>query len=539
MILILFHFFLFLFIIFFNGYFFSKKILKKSENQNFYEISLIGLMMTMLLSQILNFLYPLNNNLIILNLFLISIYLLFNKKIFLQFLKFDKSIFFICLLIVISNIYGSGFSDDIDHYHYGHISNSDGKKFIWGNSYLNLLYGTSPVWLTFQSYLNFDFSRLQDIHISNGLILFLILGLFLSELKSKTNLVYYKPFLFSILMFVLLKYTRLKEFGIDRPATLLFCFIIYHYFKYFLNNNNNQLVSNFIIISLISSSIILIKITYLPILILPFLFLIKFKAKLFHFDKRYFLFLIPITIFLFKNILGTGCLIFPLDKTCIELIPWSNHEGARELSFLAESFNKSWTSYSGNISEVNYIKDFNWFSVWFERGKIEILEFILTIIIILFFSLIVFNVQLKDFAIHKKKLNLITFFIISFISISIFIFLFKNPVLRMNHPMLISLMILFLIIFCNFNIKKISKRFLYIIIIFGFVFNFTKNINRISKKEFINNPISEISQKISIPQKKFLDDFEYYQGWYGNIPIGNRDLSSKKHKKIFFFDVLF
>ncbi len=538
MILILSHFFLFLFIIFFHGYFFSKKILKKNENQNFYEICIIGLLITLLISQTLNFLFPLNNILIILNLFLICVYLLFDKKIFLQFLRFDKFIFSICLLIVISNIYGSGFSDDIDHYHYGYISNSDSKRFIWGNSYLNLLYGTSPIWLTFQSYLNFDFSRLQDIHISNGLILFFTLGLFLSELKSKTNLVYYKPFLFSILMFILLKYTRLKEFGIDRPATLLFCFIIYYYFKYFLNNNN-QLIPNFIIISLASISIILIKITYLPILFLPFLFLIKFKTKLFNFDKRYFLFIIPVTIFLLKNILGTGCLIFPLEKTCIELIPWSNHAGARELSFLAESFNKSWTSYTGNLSEVNYVKGFNWFSVWFERGKTEILEITLTIIIILFFSLIVFNVQFQNFELHKKKLKLILFFIISFIFISILIFLFKNPVLRMNHPMLISLMILFLIIFCNFNIKKISKRFLYTIIIFGFVFNFSKNINRISKKEFINNPISEISQKITIPEKKFLNNFEYYQGWYGNIPIGNRDLSSKKHKKIFFFDVLF
>ena len=538
MILILSHFFLFLFIIFFHGYFFSKKILKKNENQNFYEICVIGLVITLLFSQIINFLFPLNNILIILNLFLICVYLLLNKKNFLQFLKFDKFIFSICLLIVISNIYGSGFSDDIDHYHYGYISNSDSNRFIWGNSYLNLLYGTSPTWLTFQSYLNFNFSRLQDIHISNGLILFFTLGLFLSELKSKTNLVYYKPFLFSILMFILLKYTRLKEFGIDRPATLLFCFIIYYYFKYFLNNNN-QLVPNFIVISLASISIILIKITYLPILFLPFLFLIKFKTELFNFDKRYFLFIIPTTIFLFKNILGTGCLIFPLEKTCIEFIPWSNHAGARELSFLSESFNKSWTSYSGNLSEANYIKGFNWFSVWFERGKIEILEITLTIIIILFFSLIVFNIQFKNFELHKKKLKLILFFIISFIFISILIFLFKNPVLRMNHPMLISLMILFLIIFCNFNIKKISKRFFYTIIIFGFIFNFSKNINRISKKEFINNPISEISQKISIPEKKFLGDFEYYQGWYGNIPIGNRDLSFKKHKKIFFFDVLF
>ena len=42
--------------------------------------------------------------------------------------------------------------------------NSDGEKFIWGNSFLHPLYGTEPTWLVGHSYFNFDKSRLQDIY---------------------------------------------------------------------------------------------------------------------------------------------------------------------------------------------------------------------------------------------------------------------------------------------------------------------------------------------------------------------------------------
>ena len=62
--------------------------------------------------------------------------------------------------------------------------NADNESFIWGYSYLNLLYGTSPTWLINQSYLNFNHTRLQDIHVTNGIIFFLLLGLLFSELKS-------------------------------------------------------------------------------------------------------------------------------------------------------------------------------------------------------------------------------------------------------------------------------------------------------------------------------------------------------------------
>ena len=538
MILISFNFFLFLALIFLHGYIFQKKIIKINNKKNFYEICLIGLIITLISSQAINFFFPLNNYILYLNIIILLIYIFLTKENFIKNIKFDLYVFLICLVIIFLNIYGSGFSDDLDHYHYGFILNANNGNFIWGNSFLNLLYGTSPVWLTLQSYLNFDFSRLQDIHVTNGLIFFLILGLFISEIRSKKNLFFYKPYLFLVLIFLLLKYTRLKEFGIDKPATILFCFMIYYYLKYFLNFDKDNLLPNFIILFLISISIVLIKITYLPVLFLPFIILAKYRSELIKKDTRYFFLLIPFLILIFKNILGTGCIIYPIESSCISYISWANNSGAGELSILAETFNKSWSNYKGDLSEINYIKNFNWLSTWFDRSKIEILEFTLTILLVIFITLISFKLNFKNYIINNKKLKLFFYFLMFLIITSICFFFVKNPVLRMNHPTLISIMTLSLILFCESNLKKNNINVIYVFFVLAVSFNLIKNIDRIVDKNFVNNPYFEINTKISKPIKKNIDNFTYYIGWYGETPIGNRDLDNKKHKKMFIFNII-
>ena len=60
--------------------FFSKKIFNNFEDQNFYEILLIGLVTTTLLSQFINFFLPLNDYLTVLNILIVILYLVLNKK---------------------------------------------------------------------------------------------------------------------------------------------------------------------------------------------------------------------------------------------------------------------------------------------------------------------------------------------------------------------------------------------------------------------------------------------------------------------------
>ena len=538
--IIFFHSFLFIFIIYVHGFIFLNKILRINRKNNFYEISLIGLVISIFFAQFLNFFIPLNDNLLIFNIVLLLIYSIFFYKILIKDISFNLIITIPLLLVAFVNIYGSGFSDDINHYHYSYIANADVGNFIWGNSFLHPLYGTNPTWLTAHSYLNFDQFKLQDIHVLNGIILFLVLGSLFLELYSKSKEKFYYPILFSVILFILLKYTRLKEFGIDRPSTLLFCFLIFYYLKYFLSSNKNELLKNFIIICLLSLCIFSIKIIHLPILLFPLIIFYKNRSILFKKDSCYLILLLPIKVIIFKNLLGSGCLLYPLASSCIDFFSWSNFIGANELTISAEIFNKSWHSYTGSLNKENYIKNFNWFNTWLIRSYVEILELILLSFLIVFITVFSFSLKFKKkkYLMHSnsKDFTIILFLII--IS-SILIYLLKNPVIRMYHFVIISLMILIISSFLTFEIEKYKNNFMTTILIFGIIFNLSKNFLRISKNDFINNPYSMISEKVSKQEKNNIGTFKYYIGWFGNAPIGNTSLKDKRFKKIFNFKIIY
>ena len=538
MITIATNFILFFLILFGNGIIFLKKIFGNSNNNNFYEILLIGLVVTIFLSQFINFFLPLSNYLTLLNILIVLLYFSFNK-IVIKSLKINFKIFFILFVLVLSNIYASEFSEDLNHYHYGMISNSDKTNLIWGNSFLHDMYGTSPIWLTTHSYLNFDNTRLQDIHILNGLFLLIFFGLFFSEIQKNTQDQPVKQIiLFSILLFLLIKFTRLKEFGIDRPAILLFCSILYFYLKYFFIGNNKNFLENFLIISLISICIISIKIIYIPIVIFPILIFLKYKKKLAVFNKKYFFIFFVFLIFFFKNFLSSGCIIYPISHSCLDFISWSNSKGAENLAFLAEYFNKSWTSYEGSLSKSEYIKNFNWFETWFYRGNKEILELFLTIIFVFILSILIFGIKKAKVTKFQNELFFFKKILSLIIIVSLLIYFIKNPVIRMNFHVLVSILILLMVNFVSLESNKKKLKIINICLFLSILFNFSKNFDRIVDKKFINDPERFISGKITMPKQKNLDGFIYYTGWYGASPIGYKILENKMYEKKLIFKVI-
>ena len=288
MILAVIHFFLFFVICFGNGSILFS-VLNIRVKFNVYEITLIGLIITGLIAQLLNFFIPLNNLLIISNFFLVISFFTFNNFIKLKnIIKINSSkIIIVILIVILFNIWCSDFHDDLNHYHYSYILNTDNTKYIFGYNFFHNHYGFSSIWLILQSFLNFDHSRLQDIHVVNGLILFLVLSIFIShfdQIKKNKNIKILDIIFFSILLFIILKYTRLKEFGLDKPATLIFFYIIFFSFKneIFDKKLNNI---NLFVIFLLSFFIIYVKIIYIPILILPIFNIIKFKNYEFLFTK--------------------------------------------------------------------------------------------------------------------------------------------------------------------------------------------------------------------------------------------------------------
>lgn len=176
------HFFLFIIIAYSNGYLFFKLILFKNSDLNFFETSILGLIITGFTAQFINFFLPLNDFLIYVNLFIsVVLLIILKKKFIINFSRNEILIMMAMLILCMSHIYGSGFSDDLTHYHGGQIINSDNSKYIIGINFLHYHYGLGSIWLTLHSYFNFNSTFLQDIHVLNGIILFLILSYFITN----------------------------------------------------------------------------------------------------------------------------------------------------------------------------------------------------------------------------------------------------------------------------------------------------------------------------------------------------------------------
>ena len=536
---IILHYLIFLFIIYANGLFLQKVLINSHViNLNFFEQSIIGLIGTGFVALLLNFFFPLNDLIIYLNLFIGLIFIFFFKdKIKFNYNKSSRLFIILFFFLSLANIYGSGFSDDLNHYHGGYITNTDNHNYIIGLNFLHHHYGYSSIWLILHSYLNINNSFLQDIHILNGIIFFLLIAYLFTEnnQKSKHSSNYILYLISSIfIFFIILKYTRLKEFGLDRPGILIYCFLIYFAAKYefLIKQNLKDKEKFFFIILFICLFITSVKIFLLSCFLVPLIFIIKSKSYDFIFSKIICIFYLLALCYLIKNVLISGCLVYPFSFTCLSDLSWNSKEIASNALLLIEGSTKSYDKYLGSLNISEYVNNFNWFSTWFERNIEEFNNYILTSLL----AILLFFVSSKTK--KKIKFNYLELIIMLLFFVNIIIFL-KSPVSRYHHVMFILFALSLTILSNKLFIKKIF--FFKLIIILLVFFNFTKNFQRIYETNFYNNPYEHI-KKIEwyrTPVEKKLGSFTYFNGWIDEHPIGNMDLNKYKYKRKMGFDIIY
>jgi hypothetical protein len=539
MLEIILHYLIFLFIIYSNGLLLQKAFINSSTiNLNFFEQSIIGLIGTGFIALLINFFFPLNDLFIYLNLFVGLIFIFFFKnKIKFNYNKSSKLFIILFFLLSLANIYGSGFSDDLNHYHGGYITNTDNHNYIIGLNFLHHHYGYSSIWLILHSYLNINNLFLQDIHILNGIIFFLLIAYLFTENneKSKHSSNYILYLISSIfIFFIILKYTRLKEFGLDRPGILIYCFLIYFAAKYefLIKQNLKDKEKFFFIILFVCLFITSVKIFLLSCFLVPLIFIIKSKSYDFLFSKIICIFYLLALCYLIKNVLISGCLVYPFSFTCLSDLSWNSKEIASNALLLVEGSTKSYDKYLGSLNIIEYVNNFNWLSTWFQRNIEEFNNYILTSLL----AILLFFISSKTK--KKIKFNYLELIIMLLFFVNIIIFL-KSPVSRYHHVMFILFALSLTILSNKLFLKKIF--FFKLIIILLVFFNFTKNFQRIYETNFYNNPYEHI-KKIGwyrTPDEKKLGSFTYFNGWIDEHPIGNMDLKNFKHKKQFGFDIIY
>ena len=184
--------------------------------------------------------------------------------------------------------------------------------------------------------------------------------------------------------------------------------------------------------------------------------------------------------------------------------------------------NKSYASARDILTPEEFLRNFNWIPFWFNRTYIGILEHLATMIIplIIFLSILKKNTNQIIF-----KFKEIKFFIFS-IFIGFMFWLNFSPVYRFGIIYFLSIVFLCLIVI--YKQKKFSRKVFINLILIFLLFNFSKNILRITKENklffgikkiendyientrYRNNPIKIFQPDITANAKKG-------NGWQGRL----------------------
>ncbi len=477
------------------GYLFYYIIIDKKirESDNIFEFLFFGIFLIGFISLFLNFFVSLNKfiNLIIFFSPFVLFLLIFNKNFLKKILVLSIPI---SLLLLLTMSYDGTYRPDAGSYHLPYISILNEHKILIGISNIHFRFGhTSIIQYVSSIYNNYIFGE-QGITVPIGLIFCNFIGYCIYELFNRKNNYLQKILIFSLVSFVFFRVNRYSDFGNDAPANLLFFYLIIESIKgtdAIIKLKKTILASTFIFLN---------KVTLLLGFLIPLFYIFRNLKIKFLLNKVSIFSLIFLSLYFGKNILVSGCLMFPIEQTCIEKVFWYDKNSDRGSNAINtrlenEAWTKGWMNQKGQKkSHEDYLKNYNWLEIWISSEGKKIIDKLLPysiFTIILLISLLIYEKKNKNIIRNKPNLS-IDFYLCLVVSIvgSILWFL-KFPVFRYGYSYLITFLAI-LIVTCikNFsfflNERKTIKYFRITIIVM-FVGISLKNINRIYQG--INNNI--------------------------------------------------
>ncbi len=455
---------------------------------------------------LLNFFFPLSKNLNTALLILIIIYAAYKKiNNYKNLIILSTLSGFISFLILnLDNIY----RPDAGLYHIPYIATLNENKIIFGLANIHFRYGHTSIGQYLSAFYNNYIFDDKGITLPIASIFSLFFLYLIIEIKNnlKTNIIY-TIFLLLTFIYLILGYSRYTEFGNDVTAHLYLFLVYYIFLKNFKKKKSNILLINKIF--LLSIFAFMQKISMIFTIFIPIycFYFLKDKIKIINFSNIFST--IFVFLFLIKNILISGCLIYPISITCSDKLQWygsdiENSINAKVQSLDNEAWTKGWPDLKGkNIGQENYIKNFNWLETWSKNHGLKILNKLgIFLLFILFFF---YLIKLKENTIKKNKNanlkeikeNITILLFVSFVGTSVWFLRF--PVFRYGSSYLVSLIILLsILIFINTkyetNIKIFKRTVNYFIIILIALF-IIKNLIRIFSKynlEYYNYPWPKI-----------------------------------------------
>jgi len=466
------------------GFLLKKIILNEHDVKNFEENGLFGFLLVGFIALSINFFTSLNP---LINSFFFII-LTFTAYKFGFFNQNSKKLFkcglYASALCYILFIYSNVNTPDALLYHLPYSKILNEHKVIIGLSNLHSRFGHISIFQYISSFFNNYGLNTNGLLIPIGILVsffFIYSFKIFKENFIKENLRLHSYFIFLTLIFSFYSFNRYSGFGNDAQVHIYY-FLIIFYLLDFLKKQDSFLI--FKKLSLVCLFTFLIKPFYLISLLFPFLIYLKIRDKFIILRSKFFIFSsLFVVLWLFKNILISGCLIYPIKTTCSSNFFW--YSASTELESLnGEAWAKDWINREDTqLSQNKYIEGFDWVSTWLQNHFSVIIEKLTPFIIFILINILIFYLtkSLKiNFSKHNQKFYLLIF-IINFIGV--LIWFLKFPIYRYGMSFIYSaiLFLLFFIYIQFIDLKKMYKlkRLFFLFIYLSFFGLVTKNINRI------------------------------------------------------------
>tara|TARA_Y100000816_G_scaffold282667_1_gene258637 strand:+ start:55 stop:1740 length:1686 start_codon:yes stop_codon:yes gene_type:complete len=494
-------------------------------------VGLVGIFFLILYSYVTHFFvsHDYLHNIVFIIIGLVSIYYFRSEILIKKNLIFLFSIFFVIFLAFI--IFKT--HDDFGYYHFPYSYYLNKFSMIIGIGPLNhgfrtpssIFYLNSLFYLPYLEYYLYHMGAVLVLGFSNIILVTNIKNYF--DKKKSDNF-----FFLNLLAFIFINvfFYRIAEHGTDRSAQIL----IFLFFIYILSLRGNYQNFDNILPKLIVllSIIISLKSFY----ILYFIFVIPFIYYIMKDKKSYLIYKIFKNPILYFSVLmgicvvlvyffNTGCLIYPVEQTCISGIEW----GIPRSEVSALNTHYQWWSkagggpgYSHEIEKELYIQNFNWLSNWIERyffGKMS--DFLLGLSFISIIIVMIFKSKKK---VSKNKNFNINLFYYCLMILLLAEWFFNHPSLRYGGYVIFGLIFFIPLSYLlskyqisqNFSFKVVTLFFLVTSIFVG------RNIDRIVyeqnfyKANFKQNMLFFTDEKHFRIDKKLKDLSKIFNNCYSD-----------------------
>ena len=468
-----------------------------TNNNTYFDLSLtslFGLISLSLISLLINFFLPLNQqtNTIVLIILILSLLITnpnflknYKSKIVINFVIISS--FGVFLMLLLSKIY----TPDAGMYHIPYINILNENKIIIGLSNLHHRYGHISI-MQYLSALHFNYLfGINGIVIPLASLAIYSIVLFLSNINQKKDLSISNIFSILIVIYICWKMNRYSEYGNDAPGHFIFFITILIYLNALeisrkINEQTFYIIAFFSIFAFLNKTFLILS------LLVPLICLNKNILKNL-FNLKFFILFLFLSFWAIKNILTTGCILYPMPSSCFNL-SWTNFDGLSniyEVSLGSEAWSKDWSNQKNNILHYKeFLQNFYWVKFWIQNHFIKILEILLPYILtIIIFIIFIKNMNKKKQ--NKYELNFKYYIPILTVIISgILVWFLKAPILRYGYSYLVSFIALSfaLIISSNINgLKVIKEKKISIVIIFlAIIIISTKQFVRIYKNFDVN-----------------------------------------------------